>query len=333
MSKVSYLVNRISKMNFSNMFKTVNKVHEKNKKFRLFIFIDVVWCGLKYQAGYVDYYQFQMYKMNSKERKTIITRGINNEICKKYNNPSSIYKFEDKCIFNELFNDYMNRDWLKLTNDNLKEFKKFVKKHTEIIVKPVGLSCGKGVEKIDTTLENIESLYNKLIQNNQILVEEVAIQNKVLNDLYPLSVNTIRVVTLNKNVVTAYLRIGNYGNVVDNFNHGGMVTAIDIDDGIIKYKAIDKETNEYEIHPMTNKKIVGVKIPMWEDVKKLCVDACDVVPEIGYIAWDVCLGEKKPFLIEGNDFPGHDLYQLPVHRSNNYGLLPVFKCAMEEDEL
>lgn len=333
MSKVSYLVNRISKMNFSNMFKTVNKVHEKNKKFRLFIFIDVVWCGLKYQAGYVDYYQFQMYKMNSKERKTIITRGINNEICKKYNNPSSIYKFEDKCIFNELFNDYMNRDWLKLTNDNLKKFKKFVKKHTEIIVKPVGLSCGKGVEKIDTTLENIESLYNKLIQNNQILVEEVAIQNKVLNDLYPLSVNTIRVVTLNKNVVTAYLRIGNYGNVVDNFNHGGMVTAIDIDDGIIKYKAIDKETNEYEIHPMTNKKIVGVKIPMWEDVKKLCVDACDVVPEIGYIAWDVCLGEKKPFLIEGNDFPGHDLYQLPVHRSNNYGLLPVFKCAMEEDEL
>ena len=173
-------------------------------------------------------------------------------------------------------------------------------------------------------------LFYTLLKNNQILVEEVAKQNKVLNDLYPLSVNTLRVVTLNKKVVTAYLRIGNAGNVVDNFNHGGMVTAVDIETGVINYEAIDKSKNVFSIHPYTNKKIVGVKIPMWEDVKKLCVDACEKVPEVGYIAWDVCLGEDKPCLIEGNDFPGHDLYQLPVHRDGNIGLLPVFKKAMEE---
>lgn len=330
MGKVSYLLKRISKMNYGGMFKTINQVHEKSGKSKFTTFFDVIWCGLKYQAGYIDYYQFQMYKMNGKERKTIITRGVNNAICKKYNDPNSIYKFEDKCIFNELFNDYMNRDWLKLTGDNIDEFKKFIKKHHEIIVKPVGLSCGKGVEKIDTSKLDVEELYKQLMDHNQILIEEVAIQHKVLNDLYPYSVNTLRVVTLNKKVVTAYLRIGNHGNVVDNFNHGGMVTAIDINDGIIKYKAIDKDTNEFDIHPMTKKKIVGVEIPMWDKVKKLCEDACDVVPEVGYIAWDVCLGEKKPFLIEGNDFPGHDLYQLPVHRSDNYGLLPVFEKAMKE---
>lgn len=331
MGKVSYLVKRIFKMNFSNLFKTVSLVKEKNHKLSLFIFFDIVVCGLKYQAGYVDYYQFQMYKMNHKERKTIITRGINNDICKKYNDPQAIYKFEDKCIFNELFDQYMNRDWLKIDGNNLNDFKKFVKKHQEIVVKPVGLSCGKGVEKIAIKDQDIEKLYDDLLKNKQILIEEVAVQNKVLNDLYPLSVNTLRIVTLNKKVVAAFLRIGNSGNVVDNFNHGGMVTAVDIDDGLIKYKAIDKETHEYEIHPYTKKKIVGVKIPMWDEVKKLCIDACEIVPEIGYIAWDVCLGEEIPFLIEGNDFPGHDLYQLPVHRSNNIGLLPIFKKAMEEE--
>lgn len=330
MGKASYLIKRISKMNFGNMFKTIDKIHERNHKFKPLIFIDVVWCGLRYQAGYVDYYQFEMYKMNKKERQTVITRGINNAICKKYNDPSSIYKFEDKCIFNEIFNEYLNRDWLKITGDNLENFKNFIRKHSTIIVKPVGLSCGKGVEKLDTTKYSAEELYDKLLNNHQILVEEVAEQNNVLNDLYPLSVNTLRVVTLNKKVVTAYLRIGNSGNVVDNFNHGGMVTAIDVETGMINYKAIDKDTNVYEIHPYTNKKIVGVQIPMWEDVKKLCIDACEKVPEVGYIAWDVCLGEKKPCLIEGNDFPGHDLYQLPVHRSGNTGLLPVFKKAMEE---
>ena len=52
-------------------------------------------------------------------------------------------------------------------------------------------------------------------------------------------------VTLNKKVVTAYLRIGNAGNVVDNFNHGGMVTAVDVETGVINYEAIDKSKNVF----------------------------------------------------------------------------------------
>ena len=330
MGKVKYLIQRIGKMNYGNMFKTIDQVHEKCGKNKLWIFFDCIACGLKYQSGYIDYYQFQMYNMNRKERKTIVTRGVNNAICKKYNDPKSIYKFEDKCVFNEIFDKYMKRDWLKLTGDNLDEFKKFAKKHDEIIVKPVGLSCGKGVEKIKVSDWDIKELYQKLMDNTQILVEEVAVQHKVLSDLYPLSINTLRIVTLNKIVVTAYVRLGNSGNVVDNFNHGGMVAAIDVEDGIVKHKAIDKQTNEFEIHPYTNKKIIGTKIPMWEEAKQICIDACDEVPEVGYIAWDVCMGPEGPSLIEGNDFPGHDLYELPVHKDNYYGLLPRLEKAMKE---
>ena len=94
------------------------------------------------------------------------------------------------------------------------------------------------------------------MSTDQTLVEDVAIQNKVINDIYPLSVNTIRIVTLNKVVVAALLRIGNDGNVVDNFNHGGMVTTINIETGIIEYPAIDKSGNVFEVHPETNKKII-----------------------------------------------------------------------------
>ena len=330
MSKIGYLAKRITSMNYGNMFKTIDLVHEKSGKNKIGIFFDMVYTGIKYGAGYVDYYQFQMYNMNNKEKATIITRGINNAICKKYNDKSEIIKFEDKALFNELFDKYLNRDWLKINEDNYDEYLKFIDKHNIIVVKPLDASCGKGVEKIDTTKEDKKKLFNKLIKNSQVLLEEVADQHKVLNEIYPLSVNTLRVVTLNKQVVTAYLRIGNHGNVVDNFNHGGMVTAVNVDTGEIEFPAIDKETNVFEIHPYTNKKIVGTVIPMWDEVKKLCIDACDVVPGIGYIAWDVCLGSKKPCLIEGNDFPGHDLYQLPVHRKGNIGLYPRFKKAMKE---
>lgn len=332
MGKVKYMFERITHMNYGNMFKTIDKVHNKTNKNKFLIFCDVIYTGLKYGAGYVDYYQFQMYNMNDKEKSTIITRGVNNSIMKKYNNPKEIYKFEDKVTFNKLFDKYLNRDWIYLKEASVDDFKKYLNGKDYVIVKPLDLSCGKGVDKINVKNVNVDDLYNKLIESGQTLVEDVARQNRVLDDIYPYSVNTLRVVTLNYKVVTAYLRIGNNKNVVDNFNHEGMVTAIDVDTGMINYPAIDKDTNVYQEHPMTHKKIVGVKIPMWDEVKKMCEDASHVVPSVKYVAWDVCLGPDKPCLIEGNDFPGHDLYQLPVHRNGNIGLLPRFKKAMEDDE-
>ncbi|MCH5166834.1 MAG: hypothetical protein J1F35_02980 [Erysipelotrichales bacterium] len=330
MGKAKYLLKRIRSMSFANMFNTIDLVHDKTNKNKVFIFFDIISCGIKYQAGYVDYNLYEMYKMNKKERKTVITRGINNDIIKKYNDMSYAYKFEDKALFNKLFDKYMNREWIYLKEASIDDFKNYLKGKKEIIIKPLSLSCGKGVEKLTVKDYKPEELYNHLLETDQTLVEDVAIQNKVLSNIYPYSVNTLRIVTLNKVVVAALLRIGNDNNVVDNFNHGGMVTTIDIETGEILFPAIDKVGNVYEKHPQTNESIVGVKIPMWEDVKNLCIEACDIVPELGYVGWDVCLGEEKPFLIEGNDFPGHDLYQLPVHRSDNYGLLPVFEKAMKE---
>lgn len=329
MKKIKYLLTRILKMDYKSFFKTISEVSKKTKKPYLFILFDVIYCGLKYEAGYVDYKLFEMYNLNSKERSTIVTRGKNNKIIKKVNNMKEAYKFEDKALFNKLYDKYLNRKWLLLDN-NLEEFKKFIKEVPEIIVKPLSLSCGKGVEKIKTAKKNAEKLYKSLSKNNQILVEEVAEQHNTINEVYPYAVNTVRVVTLNKKVVAAFIRFGNHKNVVDNFNHGGMVTTINIETGVVEFPAIDKSGNVYEEHPMTKKPIIGLKIPMWNKVKKLCIDACDVTPEIGYIGWDVCVGEKKPCLIEGNDFPGHDLYQLPVHRNDGYGLMPILEKAMEE---
>ena len=329
MGKAKYLIKRILKMNYKQFFDTIDEVHSKTNKNKLSIFIDIINCGIKYQAGYIDYNLFEMYNLTKEERKTIITRGINNDILKKYNDPKKAYIFEDKALFNKLYNKYLNREWIYL-KDNLNEFKEYLKNKEEIIVKPLSLSCGKGVEKIKVKEYEPEELYNYLIKTERFLVEDVAKQNKEISNIYPESVNTVRIVTLNKKVVAAFIRFGNKGNVVDNFNHDGMVTTINIETGIVEYPALDKKKNIYEIHPYTNEKIIGLKIPMWDKIKELCIEACNVTPEIGYIGWDVCVGENEPCLIEGNDFPGHDLYQLPIHRKDGTGLLPIFKKAMEE---
>ena len=329
MGKVKYLVNRIFKMDYKHFFNTISSVSKKTNKSKITILIDIINCGLKYQAGYIDYELFEMYNMNASERKTVITRGINNEILKKYNDKTKSYIFEDKSIFNTTYDKYLNRDWINI-NHNLNSFKKFIKNKKEIIVKPLSLSCGKGIEKIEVSDYDPKDLYYYLCKTKRYLVEDIAVQNKDISNIYPESINTIRVVTLDKHIAAAFIRFGNNGNVVDNFNHDGLVTTINIDTGIVEYPAIDKKGNVYELHPYTNKKIVGLKIPMWNKVKKLCTEVCNITPEVGYIGWDICIGTKEPFIIEGNDFPGHDLYQLPVHRKDNIGLLPQFKEIMEE---
>ncbi len=332
MGKVKYLTKRIFNMNFRNYFQVISDVHEITSKSKLYIFLDSMICGLKYQAGYMDYQLFEMYGMKRNERKTIVTRGKNNEIIKRYNNKDYIKYFENKTLFNEKFNNYLNRNWMILNENNFKEFERFVSKNTTIIVKPIDGTCGKGIQKIDVKDYDNKELFNALINNKQLLIEEVAKQCKSLNSLHPSSINTIRLVTLKGKAIVAFLRIGNYNNVVDNLNNDGLAAPIDLNTGIITCPAMDKEHNTYSIHPITNEKILGFKIPKWKEVLKLCEDASKEIPEVGYVGWDVCVGEKKPFLIEGNDFPGHDIYQLPSHRKNNTGLYPTFEKIMRGEE-
>lgn len=332
MGKIKYLIQRVFSMNYKNLFNTINEVHLKTKKNRFLIFVDIIYCGIKYQAGYMDYKLYEMYNLNKKQRKTIVTRGINNALVKKYNNKEYIYLLDNKLEFNKTFNKYLKRDWMEIKEDssNFEEFTKFIKKHNEIIVKPLSESCGKGVEKIRVSTKNAKEVYDNLLETKRYLVEEVAVQCDEISKLHPSSINTLRLVTLNNKVVVALLRMGNNNNVVDNFNHEGLVAPIDIQTGKIEFPAITKSGLIYEEHPLTNEKIVSFEVPKWNEIINFIEDVSKIVNEVKYVGWDVCLGKNGPFLIEGNPFPGHDLYQLPPHRKNNEGLLPVFINAEKE---
>ena len=331
MGKIGYLFKRIKGMNYKGFFDTINEIHNKSHKPKIILFFDIIGCGLKYQAGYMDYKLYEMYRLPASKRKTIVTRGINNEIVIKYNNRDYFKYFHDKIEFNKKFNKYLARDWMEVKEDNFEEFKEFIKKHDEIVVKPLSESCGKGVEILKVNDKNAKKIFNNLLETKRYLVEEVAKQCKEISSLHPESINTIRIVTLNQQIVVCFLRIGTGKNVVDNFNHDGIVAPINIDTGIIDYPAINKKGKIFERHPDTNISVIWFQIPKWNRIKRFIIECSKVIPEMGYVGWDVCLGENGPFLIEGNEYPGHDLYQLPPHRTNDMGLLPRFKEAMEKE--
>ncbi len=331
MKNIKYLFKRITSLSLKGMFDTINKVHIKTNKNKIIIFIDMVWCGFRYLAGYMDYYIFAMYELNANQRRTVLTRGKNDKYIKRLNDPSYWYLIHNKNEFNEKFKKYIKRDWLLLT-DNEEGFNKFIKGKKQIIVKPQSGTCGKGIEKINVSDYKLHDLYQYLYKKKLVILEELVCQHETINRIHPHSVNTIRVITILKDniphVVAAYMRIGN-GRVVDNFNSGGMVVPVDIKTGIIKYPALDKAGTLYKKHPLTKEDIVGFKIPLWKLSLAMVRRAAKEIPQLGIMGWDVSITNKGPLLIEANQYPGHDIYQLPPHRENGIGMLPVFEKVMK----
>lgn len=312
----------------------VNEVSEKSDKSKIVIFFDMIYCFFKYQAGYSDYIFFEMYNLNRKDRKTILTRGKNNTYIKKLNPKEYWNIIDDKSLFNERFRKYLNRDYILISENNYDDFEKFIKNKKEIIVKPLDATCGVGVEKIIISKENHKKLFDKLMENKQFLLEEVAKQHKDMSALHPSSINTIRVVTIHNkygvtSVVAAVCRMGTGGRVVDNFHNGGICAPLDIKTGIINDKAVSKTGKFYTTHPTSNVKLIGYQIPNWNDVIKLVKEASREIPELGLIGWDVCVGPDKPCLIEANQYPAYDLYKM-IKIPNSVGIIPVFEEALNK---
>ena len=166
----------------------------------------------------------------------------------------------------------------------------------------------------------------RLRERGQTLCEEIIRQHPDLNAIWPGSINTVRMVTILKDgkahVVAAYLRVGNGPRPVDNFNNGGMVVPLDRETGVILCHARDKAGRFYECHPVTGTRFQGTRVPMWPEILALLQDAAQVVPSIRYVGWDVAVTPEGPLLVEGNQYPGHDIYGLPGQSPDKRGILP-----------
>ena len=335
--KLSYLIQRALKMNYKAMLGKINSIHQKTGRSRLAIFRDMQDCAVKYGAGYMDYDLFEMYDLTPEQRDTYLTRGRNNEIVAKYNDKAHMDDLGDKIKFNTRFAPFLHREWVPVTGDNREEVLAFLGRHPQFMAKPSAGSCGWGIEKLNAAnFPNLDDLYAHLAEKApQLELEEVIRQHPAVAAIYPGSINTVRMVTIRGKsgrvyLVTAMFRIGN-GKFVDNFNSGGMVAPMDPDTGTVIDRALDKQKNLYVNHPATGTPIQGFTFPDWDRAVALVREAAQVAPEVGYVGWDVCFTPDGPCLVEGNQFPGHDIYQLPVHTPDKIGIMPRFR-AIEAEE-
>lgn len=334
---MSRFINRIKQFDIKRMLRMIGVIKERSNRSFIHIILDIFRCYIKFGSGYMDYYLFYFEEIPDSIKETYITEKVNQNYLRKCNDREYYKYLDNKILFLDTYKNFIKRDYLDLNSASFEEFKDFVSKHSEFMAKPVNGFCGYGIELINAKDKNIESLYNELKEKKQFLLEERINQNKDISRIYSNSINTLRIVTLNKNnyvqVLFRCLRIGNKGKVVDNFNNSGLLAVVD-QDGIIRKPALDKDNNVYNTHPMTNEKIVGFKIPQFKEVINLCKELAKVTPQVGLTGWDIAITENGVDVVEGNQLPGYDVYQSREQLDEDrIGLKPRFDRAIYPEKI
>lgn len=192
---------------------------------------------------------------------------------------------------------------------------KLLNLYPHLFLKPSASAKGKGAFAIDKEpngliLNGVQKDYDSIIKEldevgNEMLIQEKLIQNKVINEIYPYSLNTLRVVSVLDGdevvIIGGLLRCGTAGRVVDNASQGGIFVGIGEDGRLKKYGYYyPKYGTKTDKHPDTHVEFESIEIPYYKEVLKLVKEAHKVFKWIKTVGWDVAVLEDGPILIEGN---------------------------------
>jgi hypothetical protein len=202
-----------------------------------------------------------------------------------------------------------------------------------LVLKPIGGDGGIGIIKVqyihydtfEVNQETRSSIQLGTILNglHNYLVSEFVVQAPYATNIYPKSVNTVRVLTMidpitqEPFIAAAAHRIGNdYSYPVDNCGRGGFTARIDIETGClgkaVSVKRFTKELEWHSHHPDSGQLIEGVFVPAWTELKKTVLQMADAMPFSPYLGWDIVITEDSFSVLEANDGPDLKLHQ--VHK-------------------
>ena len=142
--------------------------------------------------------------------------------------------------------------------------------------------------------------------NKNYIIQPYIKQHKVLNDLYPESVNDFRVTTYLKadgsvSVIFVCLRFGADGSKVDNVNTGGGFLFFDLTGKPSKFVYDELGFQIADKHKNTGFLFSNIMIPTFDLMLEKCKSAHKKYPYSRLIGWDICIDSSgDPKLLEWN---------------------------------
>ena len=300
------------------------------RKSKVRIFFDLMAHVMKYGAIDNHYFAYGFDIKGLRKKSDYFDEGDLLWRMDAYNKWEAAYNYtcilRDKRLFGELlsaWNISTPRNLMDTSQSNYAELLKgkILSREGEYFCKPIDGSCGRGIFKI-ITLENtciidnieyskseaVEVAINKLSDASYI-IQPVIHQHKTISNIYDSCLNTMRLVTVSNKYsdqikpVSAVLRIGCNGNIVDNYEKGGVSVGVDLQSGsLVKYGMFKYgRGTKTEVHPNTNVKFEGIQLPYFTEAIEQAIKIHSILREIPVIGWDIAFTESGPIFIEGND--------------------------------
>lgn len=328
--RISYLLDRAVRLNPANVWRIAGAARPVTRKPRAIIVLDMLWSSVRHEVAFQDYLDWDFASLSARERRTYMTHPKSNHLVMKLNDASVRPVFADKIRFNELFAEFVGRDWLDVRASSVDQIRDFVGRHGRVMAKRHDSLSGFGIStRSAADVSDWEAFRRELVDGDQLLLEEFITQHPEMAALYPGSVNSLRIISyfdgVTTHVLARVLKIGN-GGEIDNFSNGGMYTMLG-EDGTALYPAFDTTGTVYRRHPATGADIVGFRVPLFAETLEMVDAMSRVEPRVPYVGWDVAIGPNRPLVIEGN--PNSGVYQAkPSVSGVREGLLPVYRAAI-----
>lgn len=326
-----YLLQRARRLKPSNVTEFARQVKKVSKAPLPVIVADMLWCSVRYEMGFRDYAVWDIRLLNGRERRTWMTHPKAIRLNNTLNGPDSAALLGDKPKFYRDFADMIGRDWLDVADADDDQITAFLARHPRVLVKPARGEGGRGITTFEAAdITDPAAWRELLVSEDRTLVEELLPQHERMSQLYAGSVNTLRIITYRApderfHVIASVLRIGN-GGVVDNFAGGGMFTMLD-DRGVARWAGVDKNSNVFPRHPVTDVPIAGFEVPLFAEALAMVEAASRRLPTVPYVGWDVAITPTGPALIEANH--NSSVFQMkPSVSGVRTGLLARYRDAV-----
>ena len=277
------------------------------------IYRDILHCHRKFHCTPEEYFFYDFPNFSDRERRNfLLLYHQRTQYRLVVENGKNIASKKNQ---HKLFPELLKRNWVSVSEISSEELIKFIRENDKVVFKPDNGSLGKGIFAATSSRsdEEIVKIYNDIKDENYIC-EEYIEQHTEMAEMDPISVNTVRLLTLNDKgkpeIIAAGLRTSGHGGICDNMSAGGIGAGIDVETGVVYTPGVDFGKNRYMYHPVSGKQIVGFNIPFWKETVELVLSAAKRLPGYAVIGWDIAYTKDGPLMIEFNGAPGSKLVQV-----------------------
>jgi len=283
------------------------------------MYYSAVYHQQLYGTSIMDYFTFRFEGRSHEEKMEYVTWFGRFVYMAFLNKNKDLHLLDNKYDAYELLKPYYKREAIAVGGwEDFDMFRDFVGQHRRVFVKPINLELAEGVHGLVINPEDdLRAVFASLLDEasslgcedvtreveHRLILEEELVQSEEMARFNPMEMSVLRVTTVLVKGRVHFFYPCFRMMCGDGKNRRGEMYSyealVDAETGEVVTDGLESR-GSVEYLPVTGMKIKGYRMPEWNSLKAMLVDAALKLPTLRYIGWDVAHTSRGWCIIEGN---------------------------------